>query len=87
MRPPTENASRNTKPLDALIQAIIDDKECFNHLKCTSMTNSTINVRVYINCSPVKRKKLYKERFNSSMKCGNAFTKCHRNIFRAKEQI
>ena len=84
--------SETLNPLDALNQAIIDEKGYYNHLKLTSMTrsfNTTGNSgRGYKNFNNVKKEpSLNVERSNTCMKCGNAFTKGHLNVCPAKEIV
>ena len=84
--------SETLNPLDALNQAIIDEKGYYNHLKLTNMTrffNTTGNSgRGYKNFNNVKKEpSLNIERSNTCMKCGNAFTKGHLNVCPAKEIV
>ena len=84
--------SETLNPLDALNQAIIDEKGYYNHLKLTNMTRSFITTgnsgRGYKNFNNVKKEpSLNIERSNTCMKCGNAFTKGHLNVCPAKEIV
>ena len=76
--------------VDALYQAIIDEKGYDNRLKLTNMTRaSNVNSsRVYKKFKAVKKEpSLNIERPNTYMNCGNAFTKGHLNVCPAKEII
>ena len=70
--------SETLNPLDALNQAIIDEKGYYNRLKLTNMIRS-FNMtgssgRAYKNFNNVKKEpRLNIERSNTCMKCGNAF--------------
>ena len=74
--------SETLNPLDALNQAIIDEKGYYNHLILTNMTRS-INTtgssgRVYKKFNNIKKEPSWNiERSNTCMKSGNAFTKGH----------
>ena len=87
--------SETLNPLDALNQAIIDEKGYYNHLKLTNMTRSFNTTgssgRVYKNFNNVKKEprkmNIERSRSNTCMKCGNAFTKGHLNVCLAKEIV
>ena len=84
--------SETLNPVDALNQAIIDEKGYNNHLKLTNMTRSFNTTgssgRVFKNFNNVKKEpSLNIERSNTCLKCGNAFTKGHLNVCPAKEIV
>ena len=80
--------SEPLNPVDALNQAIIDEKGYYNHLKLKIMTRASnvISSRVYKNFNTVKKEpSLNIEISNICMNCGNAFTKGYVNVCPAKE--
>ena len=81
--------SGTISPLDALNQALIDEKGYFNHQKVTNMSRSSTKwttLKHFNNHNQIKKKpSLNIERSNSCMKCGNAFTKGHLNVCPAKD--
>ena len=78
--------SGTLNPVDALSQAIVDEKGFFSHQKLTNLTkaNNSFNNNGEMykkNINPVKiEPSLNIEKSNSRMKCGNAFTKGHKNV-------
>ena len=82
--------SETLNPVDALIQAIIDEKGYNNHLNLTNMTRaSNVNSgRVSKNLNAEKKEpSLNIERSNTCMNCGNAFTKGYLNVFRRRKKF
>ena len=84
--------SETLNPVDALNQAIIEEKGYYNHLKLTNMTRSFNTTgssgRVYKNFNNVKKESsLNIERSNTCMISGNAFTNGHLNVCPVKEII
>ena len=81
--------SATIRPSEALNQALIDKKRCFNHKKLTNMARSSTNgttFKSFNNHNQIKKEpNLDIERSNSCIKCENAFTKGHLNVCPAKD--
>ena len=76
--------------VDALNQAIIDEKSYYSHLKLKNMrrANNNNSGRVYNIFTTVRKEQsLHIEKSNFCKKCGNNFTKGELNVCPAKEII
>ena len=81
--------SATISPTDALNQALIDEKGCFNHQKLTNVARSSTNrttFKSFNNHNQIKKgPSLNIESSNTCMKCGDPFTKGHLNVYPAKD--